>query len=432
MSKSLSDQFARQLASWLSSADWHYTTLLSSALHSIDDAPADIDEVINHLLEQYPKKPSQQKIYRFLKQNTTVRTWFRFSPIKPRVNSYSLVTHGPNQLTHDKLPVLNCLDDLSSWLNLTAEELIWLCGAWRKTDQDHPKLNHYSYHTIEKRRGGLRLLESPKTHLKSIQRKIHDKILIYVPVHSSAHGFVIDKGCLSHATIHSGKTYLITFDLEHYFQSVGWFPVYNVFLKLGYIEPVSKALANLCTHQCRPDTPEIAKLDATQIQRLKERHLAQGAPTSPVLSNAVMFHLDHRLTNLAKSLGMTYSRYADDLAFSTDKQRDWRFLEPLVGSICLEEGFTLNYRKSLRRLAHQRQKLTGIVVNKQPNIDRRYYDQLKAILTNCIRTGANSQNRSNIPHFEQHLLGRVLYVEQLNPRKGSKLKQLYEQIDFSR
>ena len=202
--------------------------------------------------------------------------------------------------------------------------------------------------------------------------------------------------------------------------------------ELGYNEPVSKALANLCTHQCRTDVPEIAKLDLTQIQRLKARHLAQGAPTSPALSNAVMFHLDHRLANLAESLDMTYSRYADDLAFSTDKQRDWHFLEPLVGSICLEEGFTLNYRKSLRRLSHQRQKLTGVIVNKQPNIDRRYYDELKAILTNCIRTGADRQNRNNISHFEQHLLGRILYVDQLNPHKGAKLKHLYEQIDFSR
>ena len=100
-----------------------------------------------------------------------------------------------------------------------------------------------------------------------------------------------------------------------------------------------------------------------------------------------MRHLDKRLQGLAKSLKLRYSRYADDLAFSGNTHRDWRFLEPLIGSICLQEGFELNYRKSRIIRSHQRQKITGVIVNQRANIDRRYFDRLKAILNNCVRYG---------------------------------------------
>jgi len=143
-----------------------------------------------------------------------------------------------------------------------------------------------------------------------------------------------------------------------------------------------------------------------------------------------MHELDKRLDSLSKSLKLQYSRYADDLAFSGNSHRDWRFLEPLIGSICIEQGFELNYRKSKILHAHQRQKITGVVVNQGANIDRRYYDRLKAILTNCIRHGVESQNIERHKDFSASLLGRIMFVTSLNKNRGEKLMALYRQIIF--
>jgi len=276
----------------------------------------------------------------------------------------------------------------------------------------------------------VRLIESPKTLLKRVQRQLYSGILIKIPVHEAAHGFKPNRGCLTHAQNHSNKEYLFTFDLINCFQSIEWYPVYRVFRDLDYSKEIAKYLSCLCTNRFNGSRSLLAMLNQGQRKRIKQRHLAQGAPTSPVLSNLVMRILDKRLNGLAKSLDLDYSRYADDLAFSGNKHRDWRFLEPLVGSICLEEGFELNYRKSRIVRSHQRQKITGIVVNQGANIDRRYYDQLKAILTNCVRHGVEAQNVGQHDDFQAYLFGRITFVESLNKNKGQKLLSLFRQIHF--
>lgn len=135
-----------------------------------------------------------------------------------------------------------------------------------------------------------------------------------------------------------------------------------------------------------------------------------------------------RLKGLANSLDLDYSRYADDIAMSGNSHRDWRFLEPLIGGICLDERVSLNYRKTRIYRTHQKQRLVGIVVNNKPNIDRKYFDVLKATLTNCKRHGIESQNRNGHPYFCAHLLGRIQYVKSLNKPRGLKLERIYHDI----
>ncbi len=424
--------FVHQLSCWFHSVDWHYTTLLSSAILAIDNLPDDIDQLVNQLLLAFPVKPAQNDISHFLAQHPLLGAWFIWSPEKPKIVEYSLQGNVPIRDENTGSPQLETINDLLFWFGITGPQLDWLCDVKSLNSACPDHLRHYHYHCIAKRSGGVRLIESPKTLLKSLQQKIANNILCHAPIHKAAHGFRAKHSCLSHASKHSGKSYLLVYDLAHFFQSIDWLPVYQVFRNLGYNKLISINLTNLCTHRCRSDVPELSQLDPEQRQRVKRRHLTQGAPSSPVLSNAVMLRLDRRLSGLAKSAGLTYSRYADDLAFSTNQSRDWRFLEPLVGSICIEEGLELNFKKSRRKASHQRQKLVGIIINNRPNIDRRYYDELKAILHNCIRHGAASQNRHNHPDFPAYLSGRIQYVNTLNPDKAEKLKSLYQRIDFSK
>lgn len=162
-------------------------------------------------------------------------------------------------------------------------------------------------------------------------------------------------------------------------------------------------------------------------------HLPQGAPTSPALANICSFHLDCRLAGLAKSAGAIYSRYADDLAFSggEDFVRNAERFSIHVAAILREEGFRVHHRKTRVMRQSVRQHLAGLVANQRLNIRRGDFDRLKAILTNCVRFGAESQNREAHPQFRSHLQGRVAFMENVNPTKGKRLRAIFERIRWA-
>jgi RNA-directed DNA polymerase len=163
------------------------------------------------------------------------------------------------------------------------------------------------------------------------------------------------------------------------------------------------------------------------------RHLPQGAPTSPALANLLTWRLDLRLHGLARRAGANYTRYADDLTFSgpADFAKSPRRFDAAVTKIIGEEGFRVNPAKTRVMPRHARQRVTGVVVNDHCNIDRAGFDTLKAILHNCVRRGPQSQNRARVPDFRRHLEGRITWVEQVNPQRGAKLRQLFERIEWA-
>jgi RNA-directed DNA polymerase len=102
-----------------------------------------------------------------------------------------------------------------------------------------------------------------------------------------------------------------------------------------------------------------------------------------------------------------------------------------IEAVVFEEGFRVNPFETFFQRAGQRQLLAGVVINEHPNVRRRDYDSLKAILHNCARHGPASQNLANHPHFAAHLRGRISHVSQLNPQRGDRLLELYRHIDWS-
>jgi hypothetical protein len=128
-----------------------------------------------------------------------------------------------------------------------------------------------------------------------------------------------------------------------------------------------------------------------------------------------------------------YSRYADDLAFSGDEQfeRSVHRFSIHVADILHEEGFAVHHRKTRVMRQSVRQQLTGLIANERVNIRRSDFDRLKAILTNCIRLGPESQNRDSHPHFRQHLEGRVAFIVSINPAKGKRLSTLLDQVSWA-
>jgi hypothetical protein len=338
---------------------------------------------------------------------------------------------------------IDSVASLAERLELSDGQLAWLADV-RSLERSvaDEKLRNYRYRVVPRRGGLPRVLEAPKARLKEIQRWILREILDLVPPHHAAQGFTRGRSVATHAGLHSGQAVILRLDLKDFFASVTARRVFGVFRTLGYDRSVAHLLTGVSTNtipqavwQAVPRVADPALIQARFWlgRALATPHLPQGAPTSPALANLAAFRLDRRLTGLAQSAGLRYSRYADDLTFSGSVQlrRRRRRLEALVAEIARNEGFVINERKTALYSAGGRQSVCGIVVNVRPNVLRSEYDELKAILHNAAAHGPASQNRTGIADFEAHLRGRISWVASLNPVRGEKLRRRFAEIPWA-
>lgn len=331
------------------------------------------------------------------------------------------------------LPELTTWRDVGLWLNLFDKETAWFADhRSQQAATTEEKLHHYRYRWVPKRSSGLRLIEAPKSRLREIQRKILREILSAVLPHPCAHGFCRGRSTKTFVAPHVGQEVVLRLDLKDFFHSVPVPRIGAVFRRLGYPPNVAWLLQGLCTNSVAPVLAgkPFDNLSWEDRKRLQSKHLAQGAPTSAALANLCAWRLDCRLHGVAKRFGFRYTRYADDLAFSGSSRLAgmYEFVEALVGSIAIDEGFRLNHRKTRLRRKSQRQCLVGIVVNEKLNSRRADWDRLKATLYNCVRHGPESQNHDGHPSFKAHLEGRIAHMSWLNPSRGEKLRLLWEEI----
>jgi len=356
----------------------------------------------------------------------------------PMIRRYCLAppraVEKPAWLAALGLPELANAAELAQWLKVTPGELAWYADQWRNDAPAPAALQHYRYRWVEKRSGGLRLIEMPKLRLRAIQGQILRRLLNLVPPHPAAHGFRRAHSCVTHAAQHAGKALVIRMDLKNFFPGIPAPRIHALFAKLGYSHHVAGMLARLCTHRTPSSVfndPAVRKvLPSPDRIQFRTPHLPQGAPSSPALANLCAFRLDMRLDALAKSLGAAYTRYADDLAFSGGRELESAMdrFHVQVAAIALEEGFAVNTRKTRMMRAGVRQQVTGIVVNRHPNIPRQEFDTLKAMLTNCLRHGPASQNRERRDNYRDYLAGKIAYVHMLNPQRATRLRALFDRI----
>ncbi|SEV87604.1 Reverse transcriptase (RNA-dependent DNA polymerase) [Cognatiyoonia koreensis] len=315
---------------------------------------------------------------------------------------------------HLEIPQLATLGDLADWMLLTPQQLDYYADqTGRHEEHGDMAVNHYHYHLSPKIGGGHRLIEAPKPRLKSLQRLILRAILDHILPHPNAYGFVQGRNCIEAAARHVGEKAVVAHDLRDFFSSIQGGRIYGIFRALGYPPNVAHALTGLCT----VTTPARIRnrMGFHQRQALRVAHLPQGAPTSPALGNLAAHGLDRRLTGLARSLGATYTRYADDLTFSGD-EHIIRAICVAVPDIVSEEGFALNPAKTRLMPSHRRQVVTGIVVNNATNVDRREFDQIKAAI--------HARAWQTDPALQARLSGQIAWVRQLNPARGAKLERL--------
>lgn len=240
-------------------------------------------------------------------------------------------------------------------------------GRLRRLAVSKVRDSYYHSFEIPKKSGGTRTITAPGGELKKVQTVLA-YILDYVYlVPSPVMGFVHERSVATNAAQHVGRSYVLNIDLKDFFPSVKRHMIAGVLKKYGVDRDVANLILRLC---CR--TPEGGGEDC----------LPQGAPTSPVLSNIACTCLDIRLSGLAQSTGLTYTRYADDITFSSDHnvyREDGPFWSKLR-SITAECGFTINAKKTRLLRPWDRQEVTGVTVNSKVNVSRKYLKNLRAEL----------------------------------------------------
>ena len=341
--------------------------------------------------------------------------------------------HPIPALERRNVPALATEGDLAQWLRIPLQHLDWFTDERRTLHREaRTALQHYTHTWLPKSDGSVRLIEAPKPRLRELQRRILHDILDHLDQHDAAYGFVKKRSCATAAAKHAGEDVVLTVDLKNFFLNAPLTRVHAIFRCLGYPHNVARVLTQLCSTA----TPLIAlddqPIDFLTRQRFATQHLPQGAPTSPALANLVAQGLDRRLAGLARRFDARYTRYADDLTFSGDAifHRQVHVFLRAISEIVKDEGFALNTPKTRIMPRSTRQTVTGVVVNDHINVPRPAYDALKATLTNCVRHGPASQNRDAHTDFRSHLDGRIAWVGSLNPRRGEKLRRIFEAITW--
>ncbi|MCC7338420.1 MAG: RNA-directed DNA polymerase [Pirellulaceae bacterium] len=323
------------------------------------------------------------------------------------------------------VPPLDSDDDLCRLLEIASlRELQWLVlpHVRRNTAVDH-----YKRTCLKKKLGGYRWIEEPRPKLKAVQRRMLESVLPGIPLHSAAHAYRTGCSVQSCAEPHVGQRVVLKLDLRDYFGTISIFRVKALFANAGYSWPIALRLAQLCTAPARMDDLR------DEARSLTRTRLPQGAPTSPSIANAVAYRMDRRLAGLAASVGASYTRYADDLIFSGDDNfaaRVDRFATS-AAAIVIEEGFAIQFRKTRKLFHGAEQRILGVTVNEKLNLNRRAFEGLKAELHNCARRGWRTQNRTEHADYRAHLRGRIAYAQSLNPTRGAKLLQLFEQVKWN-
>lgn len=267
----------------------------------------------------------------------------------------------------------------------------------------------YISHRVPKRSGGWREILEPLPELKALQRRILTWLVARrILPGRHAHGFVGGRSILTHARLHAGRRVVIHLDIRDFFPSVSAAVVRSSLIREGLQVSDAQRVADLCT---------------------VEGVLPQGAPTSPFLANLAFKRIDLRLAALAQKFRPgfpgTYSRYADDLVFSSDAP-DWHVILHPIRKIVEDAGFRLHPRKTHVARSHVAQTITGLVVNHRPNVPREYRRNLRASLHN-----ARKRLLAGEPIGEdfQVLRGKAAFVNQINSALGRELLRQVEDLE---
>lgn len=304
--------------------------------------------------------------------------------------------------------------------------------------------NMYQSFQISKKNGGFRKISAPGKKLKAIQNKLALVLRCVYEPKVCAFGFIDNKDFIGNAAKHVKRNLILNIDLKDFFGQIHFGRIQGMFMKPPY---------------------SIGKEAATTIAQIAcyKGVLPQGSPSSPILTNMICAPLDNNLMRFAKTINCTYTRYADDISFSTYKktfdvslaymENETVHLGEKFLTILKRHSFTINPEKIALRSRYDRQEVTGLTVNAFPNPRRSYIKQLRAILHHCEKDGlyVTAQeyiakgycNKVSIKEivddpektevieswFRQVLIGKILYIRQVKGKDDLTYLSLAQKLN---
>ncbi len=303
------------------------------------------------------------------------------------------------------------MNDLKHFLTLHRNELLAIAS--------HPD-KHYQSYRLPKKKNGFRLIHQPSDKL-ALYQKVTKRYLTrhyqqqYNYPFVAATGTNLKTNIISNAQWHTNKKHILTIDLTNFYDNITTQHLWMWISRLPLLnESLKILLTALLTYQNR---------------------LPQGAPSSPIAANISFAHTDGLLYDFCSQNNITYSRYVDDLTFSSNNYIKKDFLHE-IENILNSHGFTINPSKTRFVSIGKAQKVTGLIVNKKVNIPRTQYKQIRAIVHNISQKGLHAAakkyfNLSNdisdhqIEHFYRIIYGYLLFFKQV---KGNKHQGIMKQI----
>ena len=297
------------------------------------------------------------------------------------------------------------LDSVERDLGFSAKTLYGLSNHLEK---------HYHNVLIPKSDGSKRKLSVPDLILKRVQRSIADHILVQFPVSNYAKAYKMGGSVQHNAQPHVGKKKILKLDIEGFFDHILYSQVKEkVFCKEKFAEPIRILLTMLCYYK---------------------ESLPQGAPTSPAITNIIMYDFDQTVGAFCNEREISYTRYCDDMTFSGDF--DEREVIAFVKGQLYGLGLFLKNRKTVVVPASKRQTVTGIVVNEKINLTKEYKKKIRQEMYYIQKFGIDEHlTRLGVSDKRGYLLslmGRISFVLQTVPHdcEFAKYRKMLTQDSF--
>ncbi len=292
-------------------------------------------------------------------------------------------------------------NDISDTQDLSIVQLGLCIGISPRllTSFTHKPENHYRTFHIEKKSGGEREISSPRFFLKSVQYWIKTYILPQLKIHSSCHAFLIGKSIISNASLHLQKSYVGNIDIDSFFGSITKDMIIELLKVNGYGPRLSTSIANLVTYK---------------------GVLPQGAPTSPSISNAILYEFDQDISQISRKKNLVYTRYADDITISGNSREDILSVIEECSIKLRSLGMALNENKTRIASSRSSQIVTGLVVNEKIQPPRKLLRKIRAMFHNAHNHPAQYSGRI------AQLNGYLSYLRSFDALEGSKHLSRYQ------
>lgn len=285
-----------------------------------------------------------------------------------------------------KLESLETLKDIADLLNVKVKRL----GIVLYSERDN-RASQYKEYSIKKKNGGTREISAPEVGLKILQKNLAKVLLERYQIRPSAHAFLPNTSIITNAKRHLKHRHIFNIDLKDFFPSINFGRVRGLFMAKPYNMNAKTATV------------------FAQIACYKNS-IPQGAPTSPIISNMICSKLDGELQKFAKENKCTYTRYADDITFSTNQPsfpKEIGFLRGEVShpstalkKVIEKNGFTINSQKVRLQSDDDRKIVTGITVNSKLNVSRKYVRNLRTALYKWNQHGIEVVSKE---YFEKYI-----------------------------